>query len=394
MIRICQQHDHVGIVDHLKLNLLPPLRPPYVRWGSRRRRSSYRCERKCLPLSLLIPLYYDGLFYASCPPVTFLCCCSSTVPSHYMVLLDQIIYDGWCIFVCYAFLFPLVKGMPSPIVSTSSLCSLTLVLSSLFVSTTYFPSQLLQAMVYTPSLWSAVSLGKTKNFLKVLCLLGFLLLLYHLVLDWCYCWYPHTFKASLMVSLSFALSASSETILSHLCKSVLIKHIFWWKGWCDLKSRYWLVWVLFSYSPAIWHFYRPSSLRVCPGRVRTLQTPSHVWIWYCLYHPLCWGGWSSPSWWFPACLQCISSNTWVCTLLRHCLMPPVLDIPYRGWLQFVKPGYPWPCQSTIPAILTMLPYSAHHLTYEKLLISTWKFPGKELELFVILLNKYQTDESL
>ena len=179
-----------------------------------------------------------------------------------------------CLFVSEAFLIPPLKGIPSPIFSTSSLCFLTLVLCGVFVSPTYIPSQLLQSMVYTPSLGSTLSLGQTKSLLKVVC--GFIAMLTPLFIrilttfsispftygstticlvltsslsfySWsspasvpscwlmlfAHCGYPHTFKASLMVS--FVLSASSDTILSHLSVSVLATPIFW-----SMESVIWI----------------------------------------------------------------------------------------------------------------------------------------------------------
>ena len=88
---------------------------------------------KVIVHALGILSYQNGLLYASCP-VTFLHYYLSAVPIHHMVLLNYMICDGRLL--CFYFqglpvLFPLVKGLPSPILATSSLCSL---LSSLFVS--------------------------------------------------------------------------------------------------------------------------------------------------------------------------------------------------------------------------------------------------------------------
>ena len=55
--------------------------------------------------------------------------------------------------------------------------------------------------------------------------------------------YPHLDRASLMCSLSFCLSSSSVTSVSHLYSKIRIIHIFWCNGWCEEKFRYWSVWV-------------------------------------------------------------------------------------------------------------------------------------------------------
>ena len=63
--------------------------------------------------------------------------------------------------------------------------------------------------------------------------------------DMVHCGYPHLARASLMCSLSFRLSSSSVTSVSHLSSNVRITPIFWCNGWCEEKFRYWFVWVFF-----------------------------------------------------------------------------------------------------------------------------------------------------
>ena len=179
----------------------------------------------------------------------------------------MIVMADLCLSVSEAFLFLIMKCIPSPIFSTSSLCSFSLVLISHFVSAIYFQSQLLQSMVYTSSLGSTLSLGWINSLLKVVhCFISimcplfiriqstfcispftygrttitilscsslyyFLSVFYFCaILVWtdviAHCGSPQTFKASLMVSLSCALCTSSNTILSHLSMTVLITPIF------------------------------------------------------------------------------------------------------------------------------------------------------------------------
>ena len=76
IIRICQQCEHAGIVDHYRLNLLCAL-PwfPLCDVGLREMIITQVREE----VSALIPVdvlgilpYYDGLLYASYPQITFL----------------------------------------------------------------------------------------------------------------------------------------------------------------------------------------------------------------------------------------------------------------------------------------------------------------------------------
>ena len=59
--------------------------------------------------------------------------------------------------------------------------------------------------------------------------------------DMVHCRYPHLGRAALVCSLSFRLSSSSVTSVSHLSSKVRITPIFWCNGWCEEKCRYWSV---------------------------------------------------------------------------------------------------------------------------------------------------------
>ena len=55
--------------------------------------------------------------------------------------------------------------------------------------------------------------------------------------DMVHCGYPHL-RAFLVCSLSFCLSASSVTCISHMSSNVRITPILWCNGWCGEKLRY------------------------------------------------------------------------------------------------------------------------------------------------------------
>ena len=78
-----------------------------------------------------------------------------------------------------------------------------------------------------------------------LMLSSFFVFFFLCTVDMVHCGYPHLVRASLMCSLSFHLSSSSVTSVSHLSSKVRITAIFWCNGWCEEKFRYWFVWVFF-----------------------------------------------------------------------------------------------------------------------------------------------------
>ena len=104
---------------------------PDLRKRSGRRRSSYRWWRKGLPSSLLMFWEFFHIIVYSFMPLVL-----QSLHYYLILALSQSIrwfsVTTWtvmadlCLSISEAFLFPLVKGMPS-IFSTSSLCSLTLV---------------------------------------------------------------------------------------------------------------------------------------------------------------------------------------------------------------------------------------------------------------------------
>ena len=77
-----------------------------------------------------------------------------------------------------------------------------------------------------------------------LMLSSFFVFIFLCTVDMVHCGYPHLVTASLMCSLSFCLSSSSVTSVSHLSNNVRITPIFWCNGCCEEKFRYWSVWVL------------------------------------------------------------------------------------------------------------------------------------------------------
>ena len=78
-----------------------------------------------------------------------------------------------------------------------------------------------------------------------LILSSFFVFIFFCNVDMVHCGYPHLVRASLMCSLSFRLSSSSVTSVSHLSNNVRIASIFWCNVWCEETFRYWSVWVFF-----------------------------------------------------------------------------------------------------------------------------------------------------